>query len=71
MFLDKIALSIVIIGSIYLGITGILNTELINYTLNHPLCFVKRFVFAITGVSGLWCCSFFFKFKHKKPIEIR
>lgn len=67
---DRIALSIAIIGCFYLGIAGVLNAELINFQLNHPVCLIKRFVFAITGASGVWCCSFFFKFKNKKAIKI-
>lgn len=68
--LDKIALTVAILGCLFLGVTGILNTELINLNLNSPLCLLKRFAFAMTGASGIWCCSFFFKFKQKKPIKI-
>lgn len=70
MIFDRIALALAIIGCIYLGISGILNAELINLNLNHPLCLLKRFILAIIGTSGIWCSSFFFKFKNKKPIEI-
>lgn len=68
--LDRLALIIVILGCIYLGIAGILNLELVTLTLNNPLSLLKRFIFAMTGVCGIWCCSFFFKSKRKHNIEV-
>ncbi len=68
--IDRIALLVVILGCLYLGVAGIFNIELVSCDLNDPICLLKRFIFAMTGVCGLWCSAFFFKFKHKKKIEL-
>ncbi len=68
--LDKIALAFAIAGCLYLGIAGIFNLELFHFELNNLFCLLTRFIYAIIGVCGFWCISFYFKFNKKRRIEL-
>ena len=68
--IDRIALTIAILGCLYLGIAGIFNIEIAPLNLHNPFSLLKRFMLAMTGSCGMWCFSFFFKHKKKHNIEI-
>ena len=52
--IDKIALLLVIIGAINWGLIGFFEFNLVD-TLFGTLTIISRIVYALVGLSGLWC----------------
>lgn len=59
--LDKIALSLTIIGSIVWGIIGIFGINIVELLFNGSLQIIARIIYTLVGLSGLWCISLIFR----------
>lgn len=59
--LDKIALSLTIIGSIVWGIIGIFEINIVEVLFNGSLQIVARIIYTLVGLAGLWCISLVFR----------
>jgi len=57
--LDKTALVFVVLGAINWGIIGIFRFDLVSYICGGPATTLSRVVYALVGLAGLWCISFF------------
>ena len=60
MILDKIALTIAIIGGINWGTIGILNLDLVATLFGGSESIVSRIVYTLVGLSALWCIRLLF-----------
>lgn len=57
--LDKIALTLVIIGAINWGLIGFLEFNLVDMLFGE-LSIISRIVYALVGISGLYCIKILF-----------
>lgn len=59
--LDRIALALVIIGALNWGSIGIFGFDLVASVSGGQDAILARIIYALVGIAGLWCISFFFK----------
>ncbi len=58
--LDKIALTILLIGGINWGLVGLFDFDLIAWAFG-PMSIISRIIYIIVAISAIWCISLFFK----------
>ena len=51
--IDKIALTLIIIGAINWGLIGVLKFNLVD-TLFGAMSWLSRIIYTLVGISGLW-----------------
>ena len=61
MIMDKIALLLVIIGSVNWGLVGIFNFDLVATLFGGQTAMISRIVYTLVGAAGLWCISLLFR----------
>ena len=54
-----IALTLVIIGALNWGLIGIFNFDLVTMLFNGSMYWVARVIFALVGLSGIWCLTMY------------
>ncbi len=59
--LDKIALTLSIIGGINWGLIGLFQFDLVAFLLGGSGSLLSRIVYALVGLSALWCISLLFR----------
>lgn len=59
--MDITALILVIIGAINWGLIGFFGIDLVALIFGGQTALVSRIIYALVGLSGLWCITFFFK----------
>lgn len=57
--IDTIALILVIIGAINWGLIGFFNFNLVD-TIFGAMSVISRIIYALVGISGLWCIRLLF-----------
>lgn len=63
MLMDKIALTLLIIGGINWGSVGLFQFDLVAYLFGGSAAMVSRVIFTLVGLSALWCISLLFRDK--------
>ena len=58
---DKFFLILVIIGAINWGLIGFFQFDLVAWIFGGITAVWSRIVYALVGLAGLWCISFFFR----------
>lgn len=61
MIIDKIALSILLIGGINWGSVGIFNFDIVGWIFGGTDSVGARIIFVIVGLCALWCISLLFR----------
>lgn len=61
MLLDKIALSLLIVGGINWGCVGIFGLDLVAFAFGGSSSPFSRVVYTLVGLSALWCISLLFR----------
>ena len=59
--LDRIALSILIIGGINWGSIGLFNFDLVSWIFSGSAHIVARIIYTLVGLCALWCISILFR----------
>ena len=62
--LDKIALTLLIIGGINWGSLGIFRFDIVAWIFGGQAALVSRIIYTLVGLSALWCISLLFKRDH-------
>ena len=57
MVMDKIALTLLIIGGINWGSIGLLQFDVIAFACGDSGSIVSRVIYALVGLSAVWCVS--------------
>ena len=57
-WLDYTLLSLVIIGAVNWGLIGFFHFDLVAFIFGE-MSWLSRIIYALVGISGLYCCSFF------------
>ncbi|MBQ1991422.1 MAG: DUF378 domain-containing protein [Clostridia bacterium] len=59
--LDRIALSLIIIGGINWGSIGIFQFDLVAWLCGGQTGMISRIVYTLVGLAALWCISLLFR----------
>jgi uncharacterized membrane protein YuzA (DUF378 family) len=59
--LDKIALTLVVIGAVNWGSIGLFGFDIVGFLFGGTDSLISRIIFTIVGLAGLWCISILFK----------
>ncbi|MBQ9742930.1 MAG: DUF378 domain-containing protein [Ruminococcus sp.] len=59
--LDKIALTLLIIGGINWGSVGLFQFDLVAWICGGQTGIISRIIYALVGLSALWCITFLFR----------
>ena len=63
--MDKIALSLLIVGGVNWGLVSLLQFDLVAWLFGSSAALGSRLVYGLVGVSALWCNTLLFK--HIEP----
>ena len=69
MVMDKIALTLLIIGGLNWGSVGLFQFDLVAFACGGAGSLVSRVVYALVGLSAVWCVSLLFR--DRVPVEER
>lgn len=61
MIIDRIALSLVIIGALNWLLVGLFQYDLVSGIFGGPNAVVARVIYTLVGIAGLWCISLLFR----------
>ena len=61
MILDKIALTLAIIGALNWGSIGIFGFDLVAAIFGGQAAIGSRIVYTLVGIAGLWCITLLFR----------
>ena len=59
--MDTIALILSIVGSLNWGLIGIFQFDLVAWLFGSQGALLRRIVYGIIGLAGLWCISLLFR----------
>ncbi len=59
--LDKIALTIAIIGGLNWGSIGLFQFDLVAWLSGGPTTLLARIIYTVVGLSAVWCISLLFR----------
>lgn len=66
--LDRIALSLIILGAVNWGSIGIFRFDFISWIFGGVGATLSRIVFALVGLAGLWCISLLFRDRYNENV---
>ena len=59
--LDKIALTLLIIGGLNWGLVGLFGFDLVAWVCGGSNSIVSRIIYVVVALAALWCISLYFK----------
>ena len=59
--MDKLILTLVIIGAVNWGSIGIFGLDIVGALFGGQGAFISRVIYAIVGLAGLWALTFYSK----------
>lgn len=59
--LDKIALTLLVIGGLNWGSVGIFQFDLVAWIFGGQTGIVSRIIYVLVGLSAIWCISLLFR----------
>lgn len=59
--LDRIALVLVIIGSLNWGSIGLFNFDIVSWIFGGAGSLAARIVYTVVALAGIWCISLLFR----------
>ena len=62
MIVDKIALTLAIIGALNWGGIGLFGFDTVAFFCGGQLSVLSRIIYALVGLAGLWCITLLFRF---------
>ena len=60
MFIDKLALLLVIIGALNWGGIGLFGFDTVAFLCGGQMALLSRIIYALVGLAGLWCITLLF-----------
>lgn len=59
--MDKLALTLAIIGSLNWGIIGLFGFDAVAFLFGGQMALISRIIYALVGLAGLWCITLLFR----------
>ena len=66
MMLDRIALTLLIIGGVNWGSVGLFQFDLVAFACGGAASMISRVVYTLVGLSAVWCVTLLFRDMEKK-----
>lgn len=63
--MDRIALSLAIIGGLNWGLVGLFRFDLVAYLFGGQTATASRVVYTIVGLAAIWCISLLFRTRNE------
>ena len=60
MWIDKIALALVIVGALNWGSIGLFQFDLVAWIGGGPAAILSRIIYSVVALAGIWCISLLF-----------
>jgi len=67
MLIDKLALTLTIVGALNWGSIGLLGFDLVAFLGGGQLGTISRVIYTLVGLAGLWCVTLLFR--ETEPME--
>ena len=67
MFIDKVALTLSIVGALNWGSIGLFGFDLVAFLFGGQTGTISRVVYTLVGLAGLWCITLLFR--ETEPME--
>ena len=61
MFMDRIALILVIVGALNWGSIGLFSFDLVAWLCGGQAAIVSRIIYTAVALAGIWCISLLFR----------
>lgn len=61
MLMDKIALTLAIIGALNWGGIGLFGFDTVAFLCGGQMAVLSRVIYALVGLAGLWCITLLFR----------
>ncbi len=61
MFIDRIALILVIVGALNWGSVGLFSFDLVAWLCGGQAAVVSRIIYTAVALAGIWCISLLFR----------
>jgi uncharacterized membrane protein YuzA (DUF378 family) len=68
--LDKIALTILIIGGLNWGSIGLFGFDIVGWIFGGQLTVGSRIVFVIVAIAALWCIRLLFHDREEETVHV-
>ena len=69
MVMDRIALTLLIIGGLNWGSVGLFQFDLVAFACGGSASMISRVIYTLVGLSAVWCVTLLFR--DKDPVEER
>lgn len=69
--LDKIALTLLIIGGLNWGSVGIFQFDLVGFIGGGQTGIISRIIYILVGLAAIWCISLLFRDSHTTIMDDR
>ncbi len=66
-FIDKLALTLVIIGAINWALVGVFQFDLVSWIFGTQVALASRIVYTLIGIAGVWSISLLFR--HERVVS--
>ena len=67
MVMDRIALTLLIIGGLNWGSVGLFQFDLVAFACGGSASMISRVIYTLVGLSAVWCVSLLFR--DRDPVE--
>ncbi len=67
MFLERLALALVIIGALNWGLIGFFQFDLVAALFGGENSFLSRLIYALVGIAGIYSIKLFFDQRNNAP----
>lgn len=67
--IDKIALTLLIIGGLNWGCVGIFQFDLVAWIFGGQTGIISRIVYILVGLAAIWCVSLLFRDTGEEAVE--
>ena len=61
MFIDKLAMILVIIGALNWGGIGLFGFDTVAFLCGGQMAILSRIIYTLVGLAGLWCITLLFR----------
>ncbi|MBQ1603869.1 MAG: DUF378 domain-containing protein [Oscillospiraceae bacterium] len=61
MVVDKLALTLAIVGALNWGSIGLFGFDLVAFLFGGQLGTISRVIYTLVGLAGLWCITMLFR----------
>ncbi len=68
MFIDRIALILVIVGALNWGSIGLFSFDLVAWLCGGQAAVISRVIYTAVALAGIWCISLLFR---PRDVEVR